>query len=102
EQSRRVHLDDDTVVEVRRWAARRDALGEASNDAGLSDTARTHQARTVAVPLGEHVERAFNLGLAPEDGIELAARSGERQVSTEGGEKREAPRVELEALRACG
>ena len=54
------------------------------------------------VALGEHVERAVDLGLAAEDGIELAAGRGEGEVLAERGERGEALRIELEGGRGMG
>ncbi len=53
-------------------AAVGDALREAADDARLADAGGPDEARAVAVALGEDVERAVDLGLAPEHRIELS------------------------------
>ena len=99
EQPGGVDLDDDAVVERRAVAPVGDALREAAHDARLADAGRADEARAVALALREHVERAVDLGVAPDHRVELAARRGEREVVAERRERRETLRIELEARR---
>ncbi len=97
EQARGVDLDHDPVVQRHDVAPVGDPLGEPPDDARLAHARGADEARAVRLPLGQHVERAVDLGLAPEHGVELSAGRGEREVSPDGREGREPLRVELEA-----
>ena len=49
-----------------------DALGEAFRDRGLADAGFTDEQRIVLLPAAENLDRAVDLGIAADDGIDLA------------------------------
>ncbi len=93
-------LNDDLVVERRGVLRLRDALSEPADHAGLADARDTHEHRTIAFTLRQHVERLLDLRLASDHGIELALGGRERQVLSERRQHRVALWIELEALGA--
>ena len=86
------------VLEARHVVVVGDSRREAAHHACLADAGRADQAGVVGVTLGEHVEGALDLGVAPDHGIELAAHGLLREVLTERREQRKLLGVEREPL----
>src|SRR4029453_17311559 len=83
EQRAEVEGEDLRVAQVVRHLAVTDALREALRQRRLPDAALTHEDRVVLAPPREHVHRALELGLAPDQRIELPRSRQLREVRGE-------------------
>ncbi len=96
----REELGDDDLHEDPRLPGlgdRGEALGEAAHDRRLAHAGRADEAGAVGVPLGEHVEDLIDLGLAPDDLVELPFGRREREVVPDRRERGEDRAIEGEA-----
>ena len=91
-------LNDHAIVEREHVFRGGDALREAAHDARLAHAGDAHEARIVALALGEHVQRLLDDRVAAHHRIELAARGRQREISAQRRQSRELLRIELETL----
>ena len=76
-----VEGEDLLLFQAFRYVALHDAIGEAFDDGGLADAGLADQHGVVLGAAGQHLDRAADLLVAPDHGIELALRCGLREVA---------------------
>ena len=104
QQRRRVEREDLGAGERRRHVALQQALREAFGHGGLADAGIADEDRAVLPAPAEHLERALQLLLPPDQRVEQAGRGALRQVDAVGGERvaRHRRRLVVAGWRATG
>ena len=83
DERRQVERVDLLVLQQVRHLVRADARGEALDDGGLADARLADQHRVVLRAARQDLHHALDLGLAPDDGVELAVGGELGQVAAE-------------------